>query len=92
MPRIAAAIALATAVTMAAASPAAAFNWLCVATDQAKVEYEGRSFGLSNAWVKNRAGEKAIAKCESAGGNACKIKECTDLDAQYQTGNPILPF
>lgn len=92
MPKIAAALALAAAATLVAASPAAAFNWLCIATDKAKVEYEGRSFGLSNDWVKNRAGEKALAKCEVSGGAACKIKECIDLDAQYQVGNPVLPF
>lgn len=85
-------VAIAASTALFAATPAFAFNWLCIATDKAKVEYEGRSFGLSNEWVKNRAGEKALAKCSSSGGQACAIKQCIDLDAQYQKGTPLVPF
>jgi hypothetical protein len=72
------------AAAMLAATPASAFSWLCFATDKAGVEYEDRAFGLSNDWARNRATEKALAKCEARGGQSCKIRECIDLDAQYR--------
>lgn len=84
MIRSAIAIAVVAGMATLAATPAAAFSWLCFAKDKAGVEYEDRAFGLSNDWARNRATEKALAKCEAGGGKSCKIKECVDLDAQYR--------
>ena len=77
-------IAIVAGTALFAATPASAFSWLCYARDRAGVEYEARAFGLSNDWARNRATEKALAKCEVSAGKSCKIKECIDLDAQYQ--------
>jgi hypothetical protein len=84
MLRSAAQIALIAGMALSFATPASAFSWLCYAKDRAGNQYEDRAFGLSNDWARNRATEKALAKCEAAGGKSCKIKECVDLDAQYK--------
>ena len=68
-----------------AAAPAAAFNWSCIAKDRAGTEYEGRSFGLFSGWVKNIATDRALEKCEEAGGKSCKLVDCVDLDVQPRT-------
>jgi hypothetical protein len=78
---------LVVAATLLAPMPAAAFFWQCVAKDSRGTEYEDRSFGLFPTWVKDRASEKAIAKCEAGGGQSCVVKECIDLEAAPQEQN-----
>lgn len=85
MRRIAATLALALAAGALLTTPAAAFNWSCIAKDKAGKEYEGRSFGIISPWIRQIATDRAIAKCEDAGGNACAISSCVDLDVQPRT-------
>jgi hypothetical protein len=76
---------LTVAAALLAASPAAAFNWSCIAKDRAGNEYEGRSFGLFSTWIKGIATDRAMEKCEEAGGKSCKLVDCVDLDVQPRT-------
>lgn len=64
------------------AGPAHAFNWSCIAKDTAGKEYEGRSFGIISPWIRQIATDRAIAKCEEAGGKSCQLDGCVDLDVQ----------
>jgi hypothetical protein len=77
--------ALAVSGALFAASPASAFWWSCVAKDRAGHEYEGRSFGLFSPWIKGIATDRAMEKCEEAGGKSCKLVDCVDLDVQPRT-------
>jgi hypothetical protein len=87
MPRIVPTIiaALAVAGTLTVASPAFAFYWSCMAKDAKGAEYEGKSFGLISPWARAVATDRAIGKCEEAGGKSCKLKDCIDLDVQPRT-------
>jgi hypothetical protein len=77
--------AAALAGSLLAASPASAFWWSCIAKDKAGHEYEGRSFGLISPWVKSSATDRALARCDEAGGRSCKLVDCVDLDVQPRT-------
>jgi len=68
-----------------AASPASAFWWSCIAKDSRGTEYEGRSFGLFSPWIRNIATDRAMTKCEDAGGKSCTLVDCVDLDVQPRT-------
>jgi hypothetical protein len=78
-------IAIAAGAVLAMATPALAFNWSCMARDRAGHEYEGKSFGLFSPWVKQIATDRAMEKCEEAGGKSCTLKDCVDLDVQPRT-------
>lgn len=78
-------IALALGGLFAVATPAIAFNWSCIVKDRAGKEYEGRSFGLFSPWVRQIATDRAMKKCEEAGGRSCALKDCVDLDVQPRT-------
>jgi hypothetical protein len=77
--------AIAVSAGLLVASPAAAFNWSCIAKDRAGTEYEGRSFGLFSTWIKQLATDRAMGKCEDAGGGSCALVDCVDLDVQPRT-------
>ena len=85
MKRTATALALALIAGTFATTPAAAFNWSCIAKDKAGKEYEGRSFGIISPWIRQIATDRAIAKCEEAGGKSCAVTSCVDLDVQPRT-------
>lgn len=77
------AVALLTCVAVLSTAPAAhAFYWSCMATDARAREYEGKSFGIISPWVRQIATKRAMTACEDAGGKACKLKDCVDLDVQ----------
>lgn len=85
MRRTATTIALAALACTLFVAPAAAFNWSCTAKDRAGKEYEGRSFGIISPWIRQIATDRAMAKCEEAGGKSCAIASCVDLDVQPRT-------
>ena len=68
---------LAAAGVLAAASPASAF-WQCTATNAHGVKFSAVSLSLITAVAKQRASEKAMAKCKAVSA-VCKISKCVDF-------------
>jgi hypothetical protein len=93
MKRTATALALAgSSPACSSRTPAGAFNWSCIAKDKAGKEYEGRSFGIISPWIRQIATDRAMAKCEEAGGKSCADrKDCVDLDVQPRTDQRSCP-
>lgn len=71
------ALVLVTAGVLMAASPASAF-WQCTAKNAHGMKFTAMSLSLVTAVAKQRASERALAKCAAVSA-VCKVTKCVDF-------------